>query len=71
MLENQSEVAQLKQRLVAEYEAGKRGLEGLALGAARHDFITKRVENMSRCQMQLVKLVGNEQASKILTEVGL
>jgi hypothetical protein len=70
MSQNQSEVAHLKQRIVEEYEAGKRGLEGLAVNA-RHEFITARMENMSRCQKQLITLVGNEQASKIIAEVGL
>ena len=67
----ESEIVQLKRRIAAEYEAGKRGLEGLAQGTSQHAFITQRVENMSRCYTQIVALVGQEQASQILTEVGL
>jgi hypothetical protein len=57
--------------MVAEYEAGKRGLEGLAQGAAKHQFITQKTENMAYCHRRLIALVGQEQASKIIAEVGL
>lgn len=70
-MQNQSEVAQLRERLVAEYESGKRGLEGFSEGTARHQFITKRLENMQHCQERLIELVGEAQASTILVEVGL
>jgi hypothetical protein len=57
--------------MVAEYEAGKRGLEGLAQGTARHQFITQKTENMSHCHRRLIALVGQEQAGHILVEIGL
>jgi hypothetical protein len=71
MSENGSEVAQLLKQMTAEYEAGKRGLEGLSEGTARHRFITQRVENMQRCHAGLIALVGQEQAGEIIAEVGL
>jgi uncharacterized Ntn-hydrolase superfamily protein len=71
LIMSQSEVAQIKEQMVAEYEAGKRGLEGLAQGTARHQFITQKVENMTYCHRRLIALVGQEQASQIITEVGL
>jgi hypothetical protein len=67
---SQSEVARIREQMVAEYEAGKRGLEGLAV-TARHQFITQKVENMSHCHTRLIALVGQEQAGKIIAEVGL
>ncbi len=70
MMQNMSEVAQLKSRIVEEYEAGKRGLEGLA-ETARHDFIRQRTENMSLCHSQLVALIGKAQADQFLVEAGL
>lgn len=70
MMQNMSEVAQLKQRLIDEYEAGKRGLEGFA-ETARHEFIRQKTENMSRCHTQLVALVGEARAGQILVEIGL
>jgi hypothetical protein len=71
MSQNMSEIARIKQQIVEEYEAGKWGLEGLAQGSARHQFITQKTENMSRYHTRLVALVGQEQAGKILAEVGL
>lgn len=70
-MENKSEVAQLLKQMTAEYEAGKRGLEGLAQGTAKHDFIAQRVENMQRCHAGLIALVGNAQAYALLAEAGL
>jgi hypothetical protein len=68
---SQSEVAQIKEQMVAEYEAGKRGLEGLAQGTPQHEFIQQKMENMQRCHAGLIALVGQEQASKIIAEIGL
>jgi hypothetical protein len=68
---SQSEVARIKQQIVAEYEAGKRGLEGLAQGTVSHEFIRRKTENMWYCQQRLIALVGKEQAMQILVEVGL
>jgi hypothetical protein len=42
----QSEVARLLGQIEQEYQASKRGLEGLASGTARHDFISIRTENI-------------------------
>jgi hypothetical protein len=66
-----SEIAQLKQQIIAEYEAGKRGLVGLAEGTARHQFITRKMENMQKCQQRLIELVGPKKAGEILSEVDL
>jgi hypothetical protein len=71
MSQNKSEVARIKEQMVAEYEAGKRGLEGLAQGTAQHQFIERRMETMHHCHAQLIALVGHEQASQIIAEVGL
>lgn len=64
----QSEVARLRQQIADEYLAATRGLTGLALGTARHEFITARMENMSRCQAQLNELVGEREGAKLLAE---
>lgn len=61
MLEqNQSEVARLLKQISAEYEAALRGLNGLALGAAKHEFITARMENVGRLHEELHEIVGEE-----------
>ena len=63
-----SEVAQLLQQIEAEYAAAKRGLHGLAEGAARHDFITKRMENLGSCHEKLATLIGKDKAIELLAE---
>jgi hypothetical protein len=66
-MENQSEVARLLQRIEAEYEATKRGLEGYAI-TARHEFITTRMERMAAHHVALINLVGESEAARILIE---
>ena len=63
-----SEVAQLLRQIEQEYQSSKRGLEGLASGTARHDFIQAKTEAIANCHMQLTKLVGPEQAIAIIAE---
>ena len=55
-----SEVARLLAQISAEYEAAERGLGGLSLGSARHDFITVRMEQMSPLHTKLRTLVGDD-----------
>ena len=59
-MENKSEVARLLAQISAEYEAAYNGLHGLAQGTTRHSFITARMENMGKLQVELEKLVGDE-----------
>ena len=56
--QNKSEVARLLNQIREEYEAGVNALKGLALGTARHSFITASMENMGKLQEQLDELVG-------------
>jgi len=65
---NQSEVARLRKQYAEEFEAAQRGLTGLAVGANRHQFITKKMENMERCHTQLAKLVGKRKATRIVSD---
>ena len=62
----QSEIAQLRALILAEYEAAKQGLSGLSSGSARHDFIQARTENIGKCHDQLIELVGPEQAIALI-----
>lgn len=55
--ENRSDVARLRQRIAEEYEAATRGLSGLAYGTAKHEFITRRMEQMVACHETLKQLV--------------
>lgn len=64
-----SEVTRLRQRIHLEYEAAQRGLSGIAQGAARHAFITKRQENIAVHYEALKQLIGEQRATRILVEV--
>lgn len=66
---NGSEIAQLRQRLEFEYQAGRWALHGLASGLAQHRFITARFQRMEQCHKRLTELVGEEQATDFLCEV--
>lgn len=64
----ESEIAQLMQKIEEEYRAASSGLNGLAI-TAQHAFITARMENIQRCQQELIPLVGSEQeATRLVNE---
>ncbi len=56
---NQSEVARILEQISLEYEAAQRGLYGFAYGAAKHEFITARMENMGNLHSKLQDIVGD------------
>ncbi|MBV9711309.1 MAG: hypothetical protein JO011_10415 [Ktedonobacteraceae bacterium] len=66
MVDNKSEIVQIRAQIESEYEAAKQGLFGLSSGAARHDFISARAENIGKYHEQLVELIGPEQAISII-----
>jgi len=57
--EQQSEVARLLSQISAEYEAAQRGLNGLAYGTSKHEFITARMEHMGQLHNELQTIVGD------------
>ncbi|HEU0003482.1 MAG TPA: hypothetical protein VFQ36_21420, partial [Ktedonobacteraceae bacterium] len=67
-MEQGSEVARLMQQSEREYEAAQRGLYGFAAGAAKHQFITARMENIGRCHEQIKELVGEKEAVRALAQ---
>lgn len=67
----QSEVTRILQQIdqeYQEYQASKRGLEAFASGAARHDFLHKKTENIGKCHEQLTELVGPETAIAMIAD---
>jgi len=66
--ENKSEVARIMRQIELEYEAAQRGMYGFAAGAAKHEFITARMENMGRCHEKLITLVGEQEATRALAQ---
>jgi hypothetical protein len=61
-----SEVARLLAQINSEYEAAGRGLSGLAQGTSQHRFMTKRMENIAAYHVDLQKLVGKDEAMKLI-----
>jgi hypothetical protein len=64
-VENQSEVARLKQQLDAECEAARRALYSFA-EAGKHAYITKKMENVGRVHDELIERVGEKEATELL-----
>ena len=56
--EHRSEVAQLLAQISAEYQAAQRGMGDFAYGAAKHEFISARMEHMGRLHVELQSIVG-------------
>ena len=65
----QSEIARLCQQLESEYEAMKRGLNDLAQGTAIHSFISARMARVESYHGELVKQVGEYEATQIVCEL--
>jgi hypothetical protein len=63
-----SEVARLLEQIDQQYEAAQRGMSGLAQGAARHAFITARMERMGQMHQELGHLIGADQAIQLVVE---
>ena len=61
-----SEVARLRAQIEAEYQAAQQGLTGLAAGAARHAFITAKMERMTLYLQQLTEQGKHEEVRALL-----
>ena len=61
-----SEVARIRLQIQAEYEAAGQGLTGLASGTARHEFISRKMENVAGLHQELIALVGEHEATAIV-----
>ena len=62
-----SEVARLRRRIADEYIAAKLAMEGFAV-TAPHEFVTTKMQNIATCHQELIKLVGEQEATKVVAE---
>ena len=62
--DHRSDIARLRQRIAEEYEAATRGLTGFA----KHQFITQRMEHIGIYHETLQRLVGEQEAVRIVAE---
>lgn len=67
-MENISEVARIREHIRLSYEAAQRALNDPAFGASKHEFITKRMENIQNAHAALQTLVGEQEAIKLVAE---
>lgn len=65
----QSEVALLRKRIAAEYEAMMRGLTGLASGQAQHAFIDARMRRVDTYHEQLTQHISDAEATNVICEL--
>jgi enoyl reductase-like protein len=63
----ESEVARLLESIRLSYESAYLALHGPAM-VAKHEFITKRMENMQQAHEQLQTIVGKEEATKLVVQ---
>jgi hypothetical protein len=64
-----SEVARLRQQIESELLALRRGLNGIASGHARHDFIHSRMDRIGACQDSLAHYVGDQDALLVVCQL--
>ncbi|HZO74832.1 MAG TPA: hypothetical protein VFB60_21680 [Ktedonobacteraceae bacterium] len=64
---SQSEVARIREQIRLEYEASQRIFTDFTL-TARHQYITKRQENIGVCFEELSKLLSPQEAIAIVAE---
>ena len=64
-----SEVARLRRQIAEELEAMRLGLNGLACGTSRHEFIAHKYDALGDYQDALEDLVGEQQAQGIIVNL--
>ena len=64
-----SEIARLREQIAREHEAACWALTGLAVGTAKHWFITRRMERIGAHQQRLSALVGEQASVAFVTQV--
>lgn len=65
----QSEIAQLRQQIAAEYVAMRFAISGLSQGMSSHEFIRARFKNVGACCDRLERHVGEQEATAIMCEL--
>lgn len=65
---NQSEVARLRRKLDEEAESARLGLQGLASGTSKHEFLREKMDRFGAIADELRKVVGPDKAAEILSE---
>jgi hypothetical protein len=64
----ETELRRLLRQIEEEYKAAYSGMNAFSSGTARHAFIHARMENIDRCRVELIKLVGEEEALRLIVQ---
>jgi len=67
VMPNNSEVARLLESIRLSYESASLALHGTAM-AAKHEFISRKMENMQQTHVELQALVGEQEAARLVAE---
>ena len=65
--ESKSEVARIREQIEQEYRSAELLRSGFAI-TSRHAFITARMDNIGNYRKQLVPLVGEDEATRLMCE---
>ncbi len=65
----QSEVAELRRKILEEYRAMKQGPSALALTTSKHAFIDAHLKRVDGYHSQLVQYIGEQEATKTIYEL--
>lgn len=66
-MQNNSEVAQLLESIRLSYESAYLAMHGVAI-VAKHEFISKKLENVQCFHAQLQTIVGEHEAIKLVVQ---
>jgi hypothetical protein len=66
-MQNNSEVARLLESIRLSYESASLALHGPAM-VAKHEFISRKLENMQRDHAQLQTIVGDQEAITLVAQ---
>ena len=66
---SKSEIVRLSQQFTREFQAAQMAARGLVVGVARHEFITKRMENMEKIRRELAQVMGDQAATEAMVRL--
>lgn len=65
---NESQIRRLLQTIDQDYCAAFLGFSGLSLGSSKHEFINHRMDQIGVAGKQLVELVGEDEAGRLIVQ---
>jgi hypothetical protein len=65
----QSEIAELRRKILEEYEAMKRGLSAFTFGTSKHAFIDARLKRVDGYHNQLAEYIGEQEATRTIYDL--